>query len=328
VALTHATLDAAGAAAAELSHSPGRTSVLLPLPLAHAYGLLVTVAGLHAREPGTAYLMRWFDPAGWVQLVEEHRIQTSALVPSMIQMLLAQPLEQHDLSCLERISSGAAPLSLDVAQEFERRVPSCEIREGYGCTESSALISAQPADERRVGSVGKPVPGVTVRIELPDGSEAAPGEDGEICVGGETVMQGYWNSPDETAFALRGGLLHTGDVGHVDEDGWLYVVDRIKDLIIRGGFNVYPRDVEDVLLTHPDVVAAAAGGEPDHKLGEGVEAFVQLAPGASVSSDDLVAYGKERLGSYKYPREVRVIDAIPLTSVMKTDRKSLRATLL
>jgi long-chain acyl-CoA synthetase len=328
VALTHATLDAAGAAAAELSHSPGRTSVLLPLPLAHAYGLLVTVAGLHAREPGTAYLMRWFDPAGWVQLVEEHRIQTSALVPSMIQMLLAQPLEQHDLSCLERISSGAAPLSLDVAQEFERRVPSCEIREGYGCTESSALISAQPADERRVGSVGKPVPGVTVRIELPDGSEAAPGEDGEICVGGETVMQGYWNSPDETAFALRGGLLHTGDVGHVDEDGWLYVVDRIKDLIIRGGFNVYPRDVEDVLLTHPDVVAAAAVGKPDPKLGEEVVAFVQLAPGATVSSDDLVAYGKERLGSYKYPREVRVIDAIPLTSVMKTDRKSLRATLL
>jgi long-chain acyl-CoA synthetase len=122
--------------------------------------------------------------------------------------------------------------------------------------------------------------------------------------------------------------LHTGDIGHVDGDGYLTVVDRMKDLIIRGGFNVYPRDVEDVLLTHPDVVAAAAVGKPDPKLGEEVVAFVQLAPGATVSSDDLVAYGKERLGSYKYPREVRVIDAIPLTSVMKTDRKSLRATLL
>jgi long-chain acyl-CoA synthetase len=328
VALTHATLDAAGAAGAERNHSPGRNTILLPLPLAHAYGLLVTVAGLHAREPNTSYLMRWFDPAGWVALVEEHRIQTSALVPSMIQMLLAQPLEQHDLSCLERVGSGAAPLSTDVAEEFERRIPSCEIREGYGCTESSALISTQLPDERRLGSVGKPVPGVTVKIELPDGSEAATGEDGEICIGGTTVMQGYWNSPDDTAFALRGGLLHTGDVGHVDEGGWLYVVDRIKDLIIRGGFNVYPRDVEDVLLTHPDVVAAAAVGKPDPKLGEEVVAFVQLAPGATATPDELVAFGKERLGAYKYPREVRVIDAIPLTSVMKTDRKALRAGLV
>ncbi|MCW2542901.1 MAG: acyl-CoA synthetase [Frankiales bacterium] len=327
VALTHATLDAAGAAAAERNHSPGRNTILLPLPLAHAYGLLVTVAGLHAREPGTSFLMRWFDPAGWIALVEEHRIQTSALVPSMIQMLLAQPLEEHDLTCLERVGSGAAPLSVDVAAELERRIPSCEIREGYGCTESSALISTQLPDERRMGSVGKPVPGVTVRIELPDGDEAATGEDGEICIGGATVMQGYWNSPEDTAFALRGGLLHTGDVGHVDADGWLYVVDRIKDLIIRGGFNVYPRDVEDVLLTHPEVAAAAVVGKPDPKLGEEVVAFVQLTPGATVTTDELIALGKERLGAYKYPREVRVIEAIPLTSVMKTDRKALRATL-
>ena len=328
VALTHASLDAAGRAAAERAHSPGRTTMLLPLPLAHAYGLLVTVGGLHAREPNTAYLMRWFDPAGWVALVEEHRIQSSALVPSMLQMLLAQPLEQHDLSCLERVSSGAAPLAADVAAEFERRIPSCQIREGYGCTESSALISTQPEDERKLGSVGKPVSGVTVRIEREDGTEADPGEDGEICVGGDTVMQGYWQSPEDTAFALRGGLLHTGDIGHLDEDGWLFVVDRIKDLIIRGGFNVYPRDVEDVLLAHPDVVGAAAVGKPDAKLGEEVVAFVQLSPGSTVLPDELIAFGKERLGAYKYPREVRIIDAIPLTSVMKTDRKALRVTLL
>jgi long-chain acyl-CoA synthetase len=325
VALTHAGLDAAGFAAAEAAYSPGRSSILLPLPLAHAYGLLVTVAGLHGREPGTSVLMRWFDPAGWVQLVEQERIQTSALVPSMLQMLLGQPLEEHDLSCLERVSSGAAPLAPDVVAEFERRVPSCEVREGYGCTESSALVSTQPNAERRLGSVGKPVPGVTVRIELPDGSDAAPGEDGEICVGGTTLMQGYWNSPEATAFALRDGWLHTGDVGHLDEDGWLYVVDRIKDLIIRGGFNVYPRDVEDVLLAHPDVVATAVVGRPDPKLGEEVVAFVQLAPGATTSGEELVDYSKQHLGAYKYPREVRVVDAIPLTSVMKTDRKALRA---
>ncbi len=322
VALTHAGLDASGRAAAEVSHVDGRTSILLPLPLAHAYGLLVTVAGLHVRQPSQTYLMRWFDPAGWVALVEEHRIQATALVPSMIQMLLGQPLEDHDLSSMARVGSGAAPLSVDVVHELERRVPSCQVSEGYGCTESSALISSQPPGDRRLGSVGLPVPGVTVRIELADGSAAAPGEDGEICVGGGTVMQGYWRDPEATDHAVRDGWLHTGDVGHLDEDGWLYVVDRIKDLIIRGGFNVYPRDVEDVLLAHPAVGAAAVVGRPDPRLGEEVIAFVQLSGAAT--PDELIAFCKERLGAYKYPREVRIIDAVPLTSVMKTDRKALR----
>lgn len=322
VALTHASLSASGRAAADAAHSLGRTASLLPLPLAHAYGLLVTVGALHAHEAGTAVLMRWFDPAGWVALVQEHRVQTSALVPSMLQMLLAQPLEEHDLSCLERVSSGGAPLSVEVAAEFERRVPGCEVIEGYGCTETSALISTQPA-VRRLGSVGTPVPGVEVRI---DGA-TAPGQDGEICVRGPVLMKGYWNSPEATAFALREGWLHTGDVGHLDDDGYLYVVDRIKDLILRGGFNVYPRDVEDVLLAHPQVVGAAVVGRPDLRLGEEVVAFVQLAPGSTLTPEQLIAFSRERLGAYKYPREVRLLDAIPLTSVMKTDRKALRATL-
>jgi long-chain acyl-CoA synthetase len=241
-------------------------------------------------------------------------------------MLLAQPLEDHDLSCLERVSSGAAPLAADVAAEFERRIPSCEIREGYGCTETSALISSQP-EVRRVGSVGKPVSGVEVRIEGADGTLLPAGEDGEICVRGPVLMMGYWNSTDATEQAVRDGWLHTGDVGHVDADGYLYVVDRIKDLIIRGGFNVYPRDVEDVLLAHPAIVGAAAVGRPDPKLGEEVVAFVQLAPGASPTPDELMAYAREHLGAYKYPREIRVVDALPLTSVMKLDRKALRAQL-
>jgi long-chain acyl-CoA synthetase len=325
VALTHASLAASGKAVADTSHRPGVNTVLLPLPLAHAYGLLVTVAGLFPHEPQTSYLLRWFDAATWVALVEEHRIQRSALVPSMLQLLLAQPLEEHDLSCLVRVSSGAAPLAREVAEELERRVPSVEVAEGYGCTESSALISTQPPDERRLGSVGLPVPGVEVRIELPDGGTAEPGQDGEICVRGTTVMQGYWNSPEATEFALRDGWLHTGDVGHVDEDGWLYVVDRLKDLIIRNGFNVYPRDVEDVLLAHPAVVAAAVVGRPDPAVGEEVVAFVQL--GGDATPEELVAHAKERLGAHKYPREVRVVDAVPLTSVMKTDRKALRALL-
>jgi long-chain acyl-CoA synthetase len=324
VALTHASLDAAGSAAAEAAYEPGRNRGLLPLPLAHAYGLLVTVGGLHAKEPGQAVLMRWFDPAGWVALAEEHKVQTSALVPSMIQMLLTQPLEQHDLSSLERVSSGAAPLAPEVQAEFERRIPGVEIREGYGCTETSALISTQPT-VRRVGSVGTPVPGVEVRIEDADGTVLPAGQDGEICVRGPVLMQGYWKSPEATEQAIRDGWLHTGDVGHFDEDGYLYVVDRIKDLIIRGGFNVYPRDIEDVLLAHPSVVGAAAVGRPDPKLGEEVIAFVQLAPGADDSPQSLIAYAREHLGAHKYPREIRFVDSMPLTSVMKLDRKALRA---
>jgi long-chain acyl-CoA synthetase len=203
-----------------------------------------------------------------------------------------------------------------------------EIAEGYGCTESAAIIATSPVGQSRPGSVGKPAPGLEVRIELPDGNVAVPGEVGEICVRGPVLMTAYWNSPAETAQALRGGYLHTGDIGRLDSDGYLYIVDRIKDLIIRGGYNVYPRDVEDVLVQHPEVVAAATVGRPDEKYGEEVVAFVQLVPGSSVTPVELVDFARQRLSAVKYPREVRIVDAIPLTSVLKTDRKRLRAQLI
>ena len=327
VALSHAGLDAAGAAGYVAGHRPGRNVGLLPLPLAHVYGLMVSVTALHAVEPSRSVLMRWFDPAGFVALAEEHRVQQAALVPSMIGMLLTQPLEEHDLSSLARVSSGGAPLAVEVARELERRIPGLQVAEGYGCTETSALISAQPPDDRRLGSVGRPVPGVQVRIVAPDGSEQPAGQDGEICVRGPVLMQGYWQSPQATAEVVRDGWLHTGDVGHVDADGFLHVVDRIKDLIIRNGFNVYPRDVEDVLLAHPDVTAAAVVGRPDPRVGEEVVAFVTLRAGSTVTPEELVAATREHISAAKYPREVRVVDAVPLTSVLKTDRKALRALL-
>ena len=221
--------------------------------------------------------------------------------------------------------SGAAPLPGQVAADFARRLPHVEIAEGYGCTETAAIIATSPVGAARAGSVGRPAPGVAVRIERPDATGAGPGEDGEICVRGPMVMTGYWHAPAETAEVMRGGWLHTGDVGHLDADGYLYIVDRIKDLIIRGGYNVYPRDIEDVLVAHPDVVAAAVVGKPDAKLGEEVVAFVQLRAGATTAAAELVDYARGHLSAVKYPRDVRVIEAIPLTSVMKTDRKRLRA---
>jgi long-chain acyl-CoA synthetase len=326
VMISHDALSASAWAATATSHDPSMTSSLLPLPLSHVYGLMVSVMALHSPDPGTTVLMRWFDPAGWLALAQQHRVNISPLVPSMLQMLLQQPIEDYDLSALARLTSGAAPLPSQVAEDFGRRLPHVEVAEGYGCTETAAIIATSPIGQARRGSVGRPAPGVQVRIELPDGTEAGPGQDGEICVRGAVLMSGYWNAPQETGAALRGGWLHTGDIGRLD-DGYLYIVDRIKDLIIRGGYNVYPRDVEDVLIQHPDVVGAAVVGRPDAKYGEEVVAFVQLGAGAEVSPADLVAFAKDHLSAVKYPREVRVIDAIPLTSVLKTDRKRLRAAL-
>jgi long-chain acyl-CoA synthetase len=330
VMLSHDALSAAAwaaVAAGKETGEPPTTVSLLPLPLSHVYGLTVSVMGLHATEPGTSVLMRWFDPAGWLSLAAEHRVEISALVPSMIQMLLAQPIEDYDLSALRRLASGGAPLAPEVADEFTKRLPGVEIIEGYGCTESAAIISTSPPGMARAGSVGKPPPLIDVRIEKADGSTADAGEDGEICVRGPNLMSGYWHAPDETAFALRDGWLHTGDIGRFDDDGYLYVVDRIKDLIIRGGINVYPRDVEDALLEHPDIVGAGVVGKKDPKLGEEVVAFVQPRPGAVVTADDVVAYARGRLSAAKYPRDVRIVDALPLTSVFKLDRKALRALL-
>jgi long-chain acyl-CoA synthetase len=324
VPLTHANLFWCGWAAHQSSVRASVVTSVLPLPLAHAYGLLVFCGGFHRDEGARLILMRWFDPAGWVQLAEQHRAQGSALVPSMIQMLLGQPLEQADLSELTAISSGAAPLPEEARREFEKRVPTATVYEGYGCTESATLISANPYGARRVGSVGLPVAGCEVSIQDDSGQMLAAGQDGEICVRSPGVMTGYWRTTDGAANVLAGGWLHTGDIGHLDEDGYLYVVDRKKDLILRGGFNVFPRDVEEVLVAHPAVALAGVVGRPDVRLGEEVVAFVSLRPGAEVTAEELTTHAKRHLGANKYPRQITIVPVVPLTSVGKLDRKKLR----
>ncbi len=317
VALSHENLWHAGKAGHDAGNVPGIARGLLALPLSHAYGLLVTVVGLHAVEQHPAVLMRWFDPGRFLELMQEHRTQITAVVPSMLQLLLAQPLEDHDLSELRYVVSGGSPLPVEVAEAFIARVPHVEVREGYGLTESSALVTSTRPGEARLGSVGTPAPGVEVRIDGDD-------EIGEICVRSPSVMLGYWNEPEQTAEAIRDGWLHTGDLGRLDDEGYLYVVDRKKDLIIRGGFNVFPRDVEEALLEHPAVVAAAVVGRPDGEHGEEVVAFVELR-GHELEEAELVAWSKQRIGGYKYPREVHLVSSIPLTPVGKIDRKALRA---
>jgi long-chain acyl-CoA synthetase len=324
VPLSHANLNWCGWSVDQVAATANLNMHLLPLPLAHAYGLLVLCAGMHRTERGRTILMRWFDPAGWVKLAAEHRVQASALVPSMIQMLLSQPLEEADLSELKALSSGAAPLPAEVRTQFEARVPGAMVYEGYGCTESATIISSNPFGSRRVGSVGLPVPSCEVSIRDEKDQDLPPGEDGEICVRSPGVMSGYWHTLESAGTVLAGGWLHTGDIGHADADGYLYVVDRKKDLILRGGFNVFPRDVEEVLLAHPAVAQAGVVGRPDERVGEEVVAFVSLRPGATATTAELIEHAKQHLSAIKYPREVRIVPAIPLTSVGKLDRKKLR----
>jgi long-chain acyl-CoA synthetase len=325
VMLSHANLYFSGSQAHDAAHVPGVNRQLTTLPLSHAYGILVTIAGMHNAEQGVNVLLRWFEPATYLAMIGEHRLQLSAVVPTMLQILLGMPLEDYDLSSLQWLSSGGAPLAPEVEQEFCRRVPSVSIRQGYGLTESAALISTNPTGSVKAGSVGRPVAGTEVQIRDAEGRPLPPGEPGEVCARSPGIMQGYWRAPEATSEALRDGWLHTGDIGYLDDEGYLFIVDRKKDLIIRGGFNVYPRDVEDALVQHPAVAMAAVVGRPSERHGEEVVAFVSLHPGAETAGEELVEWARAHIGGYKYPREVHLIDTIPLTPVGKIDRKALRA---
>jgi long-chain acyl-CoA synthetase len=324
VMLSHENLWRCGKASQQASKIGSVNRHIVPLPLSHAFGLIVTIIGMHSEEPNVSVLQSWFDPSAFLELVEAHRVQSGVVVPSMLQLLLTQPLEDHDLSSLRHLVCGAAPMPPEAAREIERRVPGLEVREGYGCTESGAVISSTPPGRRKLGSVGLPLPGYEVRILDEQDREVPLGERGEICVRAPGVMLGYWRSPEVTAATLRGGWLHTGDIGRLDEDGYLWVVDRKKDLIIRGGFNVFPRDVEEALVEHPAVAMAGVVGRADPVHGEEVVAFVSLRPGARAAGEELVGFARSRLAAYKYPREVHVLDDLPLTPVGKVDRKALR----
>ncbi|HWM79795.1 MAG TPA: AMP-binding protein, partial [Methylomirabilota bacterium] len=252
VALSHANLESNARAAASLSELDRERWGVGVLPLSHSYGLTVMNAG---HILGTrAALLRWFNPDDVLRTIQEFRAETMSGVPTMFVYLLNYPgASAYDTSTMRVWGSGAAPLPVEIVEPFERRFGG-KLLEGYGLTEASPVVSTtRLSGVRKLGSVGQPLPGVEIAI-LDDDDRALPvGDTGEIGVRGPNVMLGYYGLPEETARALRNGWLHTGDVGRLDADGFLYVVERKKDLIIRGGFNVYPREVEDVLYAHPAV---------------------------------------------------------------------------
>jgi long-chain acyl-CoA synthetase len=323
VMLTHGGMTAVSNAAMSTGDYEDGSVGLGALPLAHGYGILTQLLGM--RVAGTGVLMRWFEPGEALRLIQEHQVNLFAAVPTMLVYLLNHPdLDRYDVSSLERVGCGAAPCPVELLEEFERRF-GCTIYEGYGLTESTVVCTTQRRDRPKVvGSVGVALPGFTVKILDDDHNEIPVGELGEICVSGPNVMKGYYRMPDVTAETVRDGWLHTGDIGRMDADGNLYIVDRKKDMIIRGGLNVYPRDIEEVLFEHPAVAEAAVIGRPDPRYGEEVIAFVVLRRDAKATADDILTFCRERLAKYKAPKEVHFLDSLPRSGVGKVVRRELR----
>jgi long-chain acyl-CoA synthetase len=303
---------------------PGERSIGC-LPLAHLFGFGTALTIQLFKI--TAILLRWFTAEAFFEAVNTHKGNSTAVVPTMLTYMLSHPqFDDVDWSSLNWVIAAAAPVPVDLANEFEKRT-GARVLEGYGLTETSPTLTImRRTDPPRPGSCGRPVPNVEVKIVDDDGNEMPAGEPGEVVARGPNVMKGYYRMPEETAKVITSdGWFRTGDVGHLDEDGYLYITERKKDLIIRGGFNIFPRDVEEVLYGHPAVQEAAVVGVPDPKMGEEVVAFVTPRPGVDVTEDDLLAHCRERLAKYKTPKEVRFIAALPKNPVGKILKKDLRA---
>ena len=307
---------------------PKEIRTLCVTPLSHAAGTLILPTLV---QGGTVYIHDGFDAEKVLRAIEKDKITVLWLVPTMIYVLLDHPkLAATDTSSLELVVYGASPMSPTRLREAIERFGQV-FMQIYAQTEAPMNITTlNTADHdlsrpERLASCGQPQIGVQVAVLDEDCMEVPQGEVGEICVRGQLVMEGYWKRPEETAEALKGGWLHTGDMGRVDIEGFVYIVDRKKDMIISGGFNVYPKEVEDVLTSHPDVGQAAVIGVPDEKWGEAVKAVVVPKPGATLDADALIAMVKEQKGSILAPKTLDIVTEIPLTPVGKPDKKALRA---
>ncbi|WP_342644086.1 AMP-binding protein [Rhodoligotrophos ferricapiens] len=308
---------------------PSTLRYLAMTPISHSAGIKLYPIMLRG---GYARMIDGFDKQTFCEVVEAERITATFLVPTIITTLLQDRalLQRHDLSSLELIIYGAAPMSPDRLREATELFGPV-FMQLYGQSEAPECITTlRRADHdlsrpERLGSCGKPTALCEVKLLDSELNEVALGEPGEICVRGPLVMNGYWGLPELTAETFRGGWLHTGDVARRDAEGYLYIVDRTKDMIISGGFNIYPREVEDVLASHPAVVSAGVIGVPDPKWGEAVKAFVTLRDGRSATEAELQAFVKERRGAPWSPKSVEFVTELPLTGLGKLDRKALRA---
>jgi fatty-acyl-CoA synthase len=306
---------------------PDEIRMLVATPLSHAAAAVFVPTMMRG---GALYAMSGFSSAEFFGMIEKHKITTTFLVPVMIYVLLDSPeADTADISSLETIVYGASAMNptrlADGIRKWGKIFFQC-----YGQTEAPMVLCHLKKEEHdldkpeRLASCGRPTPWMKLALLDDDNNEVPEGEPGEICVRGPLVMAGYLGQPESTEETFAGGWLHTGDVGRFDDDGFLYIVDRKKDMIISGGFNVFPREVEDVIATHPSVAQVAVIGVPDDTWGEAVKAVVVARPGETVDPDELVALVKQAKGSVQAPKSVDVVDAIPLSALGKPDKKALR----
>ncbi len=310
------------------SFDPGEEKMLGALPFFHVFGLSVAM--------NFAIYMGWTDilvpkpqPDPLIETISKFKPTFAPLVPTMYIGLLGHPnIDNVDMTCLKGCFSGSAPLPLEVIKEFEEKTGAV-IVEGYGLTESTPVTHVNPfaGGKRKVGSIGVPIPDTVCRIvDLNDtGKDMPVGESGELVIQGPQVMKGYYNMPEETEKTLINGWLHTGDIATMDEDGYFFIVDRKKDMIISGGYNVYPRDIEEVFFENPKVLEATAIGVPHPKRGEAVKVFVVLKDGETSTPEEMIEYCKGKLATYKLPAEIEFRDELPKTNVGKVLKKDLRA---
>ena len=324
--LTHSNLMQNAIISADLGQINKDDTLLIVLPLFHIFAMTVLMnAG--AYRGVKSILLPKFDAETVFGLLQKHSVTIFAGVPTMYWGLLNYNDDKFDYAAIAKnlkfCLSGGAALPVNVLEEFEARFK-VDILEGYGMSEGSPVVTFNMKEfGRKPGSVGKPVWGVDVKIVDENDKEVAIGEKGELIYRGHNVMKGYYNKPEANATTLKNGWLYSGDVAIKDEDGFFFIVDRTKEMIIRGGFNVYPREVEEVMMQHAAVSMVAVIGIPDEKMGEEIRACVVLKAGQSVSEDDLKAWTKEHIAAYKYPRQIRFLDALPMSATGKILKKEI-----
>jgi long-chain acyl-CoA synthetase len=325
VMLDHANLDAMAEMGRKALNIGPTDRCLLILPLFHVNGIVVSVL-MPLLAGASVVVAEKFDVHTFFGIVEHHRPTFFSAVPTIYTMLAALPDDvRPDTSSVRFGICGAAPASAELLVRFEARY-GFPLIEGYGLSEGTCASTMNPvAGPRRPGTVGIAFPGQQIRIIDEAGTEVPTGVDGQVTVAGPNIMRGYLGRPDETARVIIDGWLHTGDIGHLDADGYLTLVGRSKDMIIRGGENIYPKEIEDVLASDPAVLEAAVIGVPDEKWGETVAAYVQPRPGRTINVEALHNICARKLAGYKRPTSITVMDAIPKNAVGKTDKAPLRA---
>lgn len=324
VLLTHKNLFSNAVNSAEHNETE-RGTTLGVLPLAHVYGL--TISNICLLTGSSIFVFSKFDTKEVFEAIEHYKVRTFSAVPAMIHTLLSYPnAENYDTSSLESVGSGSAPLPVALLNAFKKKF-GAEIHEGYGLSEAAPVVTAHSKKiPIKPGSVGVPIPGVEVKVVDDQGAEVLIGEVGELIVRGDNVTPGYYKKDQETRQVIKDGWLHTGDLARLDEEGYVYIVDRKKDLIIRGGFNVYPRDIEELLNGHDRIFEAAVVGVPNERMGEEMVACVVKKPGATLTEAELIQFCHDHLAKNKTPKTIVFLEALPRNGVGKILKTHLRKT--